>query len=100
MTPATSGALDPPAADASPSSDRGASAPPPATVRMARRTPTVIERTAVPPARIMTVSEKAIDVTRELVKAGLGVFLHDAPWSDLQLGITPDLIETQGEPGR
>src|SRR6266403_4208982 len=67
MTPATSGAPDPPAADASPPPDRGASAPPPATARVARRMPNMIDRTAVPPAKIITVSEMAIDVTRELV---------------------------------
>ena len=56
MTPATSGAPDPPAT--APPSDRGATAAPPA--RMARRMPNKIDRTAVPPARISVVSEMAI----------------------------------------
>ena len=58
MTPATSDAPDPPAA--SPTSDRGTAAAPPATARMATRMPNTIDRTAVPPARIRTVSEMAM----------------------------------------
>src|SRR2546428_13457606 len=57
---ATSGAPDPPAAVASPPSDRGATAAAPAIARMARRMPNKIDRTAVPPARIRTFWEMAM----------------------------------------
>src|SRR6267378_6404934 len=62
MTPATSAGPDPPAADAFPPSDCGAAAAPPA-ARMATRMPNRIDRTAVPPARIRTVSEITMDLT-------------------------------------
>ncbi len=62
MTPATSGAPDPPAA-ASPPSGRGAGAVSPATARMAIRMPNTTDRTAVPPARIRTVWEMTMELT-------------------------------------
>src|SRR5258706_9182412 len=61
MPPAASAGPDP-AADAFPPSDCGTAAAPPA-ARMARRMPNRIDRTAVAPARIRTVSEIAMDLT-------------------------------------
>src|SRR2546423_12369480 len=69
MTPATSGASDAPAADASPPSGRGAAASPPATARMATRMPNMIARTAVGAARIRNVSQKTIDLPRKTLQA-------------------------------
>src|SRR5258705_9908663 len=62
MTPARSAGPDPSAADALPPSDCGAAAAPPA-ARMARRMPNRIDTTAVPPARLRTASEIAMDLT-------------------------------------